>query len=58
MIDNILDGIIVYSNIFSSHGRVKLQERHIIAAVGFGVPIKIKYSLFIKYSNREGDRIR
>ena len=58
MIDDVLDGVIACSDVFGSHGRVRFQERHVVAAVGFGVPMEVEYGLSMRHGNREGDRIR
>lgn len=33
MIDNVLDGVVACSDVFGSHGRVRLQKRHVVATV-------------------------
>lgn len=58
MIDDVLDGVIACSNALSGHGRVRLQELHVVAAVGFGISITIEYDLFMRHDDDEDDRIR
>lgn len=57
MIDNVLDGVIACSDVFGSHGRVRLKKRHVVAAVSFAVPMEVDYGLSMRHGNREGDRI-
>lgn len=58
MIDDVLNGVVACSDIFGSDGRVRMQERHVEATVGFGVPMEVEYGLSMRHGNREGDRIR
>lgn len=52
MIDNVLDGVVACSDVCGSHGRVRLQKRHVVATIGFGVPMEIEYGLSMRHCNR------
>ena len=58
MMDDVFDGIVACSDVIGFHGRVRLKERHAVAAGGFGVPMEVEYGLSIRHHNRKGDRIR
>ena len=58
MVDNVLDSVVARPNVFGSDGRIRLQKRHVVATVSFGVPMEVEYCLSMRHGNREGDRVR